>query len=206
MLDTVNLGNPFADAVPGARGRLLATAVQLERPVTVRALAQYAGISPQSALDIINDLADAGLFSAEHAGRALMVTLNRSHVLAEPLIAIAGARAQLVQRLTEALAAWPHLAGAWLFGSVARGDSDRHSDVDLLLVAEMSTDTDPWAADTGQLMDQVHSWTGNDAQLVEHTVESFTRLARTSNALIAAVRTDGIALTPNSRSLLRQAA
>ena len=44
------LANPLEDVIPGARGRLLATIVQLEVPVTIRALARHAGVSPQTAL------------------------------------------------------------------------------------------------------------------------------------------------------------
>lgn len=205
MLDDMHLGDPLADIIPGPRGQLLATLAQLEAPVTVRALARYADVAPQTALNVVNDLADAGIVSAERAGSAHMITLNRAHILAEPLIALSRTRARLIQRLTSELATWPLLAGAWLFGSAARGTGDRESDVDLLLVAEASTQTARWADGTAQLAEHVLSWTGNHAQLVEHTRSSFARLVRTDNPMVAAVRADGIALTPHSRSLLRRA-
>jgi predicted nucleotidyltransferase len=206
MLDDMHLGDPLADIIPGPRGQLLATLAQLEAPVTVRALARYADVAPQTALNAVNDLADAGIVSAERAGSAHMITLNRAHILAEPLISLSRTRARLIQRLTDELATWPLLAAAWLFGSAARGTGDRESDVDLLLVAEASTQTARWADGTAQLAEHVLSWTGNRAQLVEHTRSSFARLVRSDNPLVAAVRADGIALTPHSRSLLRQAA
>jgi predicted nucleotidyltransferase len=206
MLDDMHLGDPLADIIPGPRGQLLATLAQLEAPVTVRALARYAGVAPQTAINVVNDLADAGIVSAERAGSAHMITLNRAHILAEPLISLSRTRARLIQRLTDELATWPLLAAAWLFGSAARGTGDRESDVDLLLVAEASTQTARWADGTAQLAEHVLSWTGNHAQLVEHTRSSFVRLVRSDNPLVAAVRADGIALTPHSRSLLRQAA
>jgi predicted nucleotidyltransferase len=202
----MDLGHPLADVIPGSRGQLLATLAQLEVPVTVRALARHAGVAPQTALNIVNDLADAGIVSAERAGSAQMVTLNRDHILAEPLISLSRTRARLVQRLTSELAASPLLAGAWLFGSAARGAGDRQSDVDLLLVAEASTQTALWADATAQLAEYVLSWTGNQAQLAEYTRSSFARLVRSNNPIIAALRADGIALTPGSRSLLRQVA
>jgi predicted nucleotidyltransferase len=206
MLDDMHLGDPLADIIPGPRGQLLATLAQLEAPVTVRALARYAGVAPQTAINVVNDLADAGIVSAERAGSAHMITLNRAHILAEPLISLSRTRARLIQRLTDELATWPLLAAAWMFGSAARGTGDRESDVDLLLVAEASTQTARWADGTAQLAEHVLSWTGNHAQLVEHTRSSFVRLVRSDNPLVAAVRADGIALTPRSRSLLRQAA
>ena len=63
----MNVAHPSADVVPGPRGQLLATLAQLETVVTVRALARHAGISPQTALDLVHDLSDAGLTVAEPA-------------------------------------------------------------------------------------------------------------------------------------------
>jgi predicted nucleotidyltransferase len=202
----MDLGRPLADVIPGSRGRLLATLVQLEVPVTVRALSRHAGVAPQTALNIVNDLADAGIVSAERAGSAQMVTLNRDHILAEPILSLSRTRARLVQRLTSELVASPLLAGAWLFGSAARGTGDRQSDVDLLLVAEASTQSAQWADAMAKLAEHVLSWTGNQAQLAEYTRSSFARLVRGNNPIVAAVRADGIALTPGSRSLLRHVA
>jgi len=46
----MDLGRPYADVIPGPRGRVLSVLVQLATPVTVRALAARAGVSPQGAL------------------------------------------------------------------------------------------------------------------------------------------------------------
>src|ERR1035437_6322506 len=127
----MDLGRPIADMIPGPRGQLLATLAQLEAPVTIRALARYADVAPQTALNVVNDLADAGIVSAARAGSAQLITLNRAHIMAEPLIALSRTRARLIQRLTGELAAWPLLAGAWVFGSAARGTGDRGSCAEL---------------------------------------------------------------------------
>lgn len=172
--------------------------------MTVRALARHAGVAPQTALTVINELSEAGIVSANPAGSARMVSLNVAHLAAEPLISLARTRARLVTRLTDELAGWNGLAGAWLFGSAARGSGDRESDVDLLLVAENSTETASWAESAARIISDVHSWTGNPAQLVEHTTGSFARLVRDRNPLVDAIREDGIPLTPGSDALLRR--
>jgi predicted nucleotidyltransferase len=202
----MDVGQPSADVIPGARGAVLATLVQLEIPVTVRDLARHAGVSPQGALSLVNDLARAGLVHVEAAGRSLMVSLNRDHLAAEPLIGLMSLRAGLVDRLAAELAEWEDLAGAWLFGSAARGDGDSDSDIDLFLVAGRSIDNDRWERQTATLIDRVRAWTGNPVQIVEHTRRTFAALAGEGNPLVAVLRNEGIPLTPRSRQLLRKAA
>jgi predicted nucleotidyltransferase len=193
----------MADVIHGPRAQLLATIVQLEAPMTVRAIARHAGVAPQTALTVIKDLADAGVVSAEAAGRAQMVSLNREHLLAEPLIALTRTRARLIDRLGTELTNWTGLAGAWLYGSAARGTGDRESDIDILLVAEEDTETTQWSESAARLVDQVLRWTGNQAHLIEHSRSSFAELVRDKNQLVAAIRDEGVGLIPSSARLLQ---
>ena len=199
----MDLGSPLADVIPGARGQVLATLVQLEGPVTVRALARRAGVAPQTALTLVNELTAIGLVSAQRAGQAQLVSLNPSHTLVAPLVALTRSRERLIELLRSELSAWPGLAGAWMFGPVARGDGDRGSVVDLLLVAATTTETAAWGDATGRLVRQVQSWTGNRVQLVEHSRGSFALAIRGGSPLITAIREDGVPLTQGSQSLLR---
>ncbi len=200
----MNLRSPADDLLPGARGQVVSALAQLARPVTVRTLAKHAGVSAQTALGTVNDLSDVGLVRAERAGQSLLVTLNREHLLADPLRALVETRGRLLSRLTDHLAEWRHLSAAWMFGSAARGDGDRHSDIDLLVVADTSLDTDEWTTAVADLHRAVEAWTGNRLQLVEHTRGSLAELVGSQNPLVEAIRRDGLALKPGSRSLLRQ--
>ncbi len=127
------------------------------------------------------------------AGRSSMVVLNRNHLAAGPLLALAGLRGELIRRLRQRLAQWPGLEGAWLFGSVARGDADGESDIDLLIVAH-DLEAPDLHANLAQLHADVRSWTGNDLQLLEHTPESWRKLVDAKNPLVEQLRLDGIAL------------
>jgi predicted nucleotidyltransferase len=160
---------------------------------------------PRSAFrsyDVIEELIRSGLVSETLAGRSSMVVLNRSHLAAGPVLALAGLRGELIRRLRERLSAWPVL-GAWLFGSVARGDADSDSDVDLLIVAD-----DPQSPvlreRLSRLQADVRSWTGNDLQLVEHSPSSWRKLVRAKNPLVGQIRLDGIALAGDAASLLER--
>ena len=202
----MDVGHPLRDIVPGPRGLVLATLVQLEKPVTVRALARHSGVSAQTALNLVDELSLVGLVHAERAGGVILVALNRGHIFVEPLVALVRTRGRLIEQMSEELATWPGLAAAWLFGSAARGDGDRSSDIDLLVVAEADTGDPTWGSNVAALADHVHEWTGNPVQIIEHTWRSFEQLARDGNVLVSAIRDDGVPLTSGSRRRLRDVA
>lgn len=206
-MDTVDLGRPYADVLTGARGRVIAALVQaVPVSVTVRELATRAGASPQGTLDIVNDLAHSGIVDTTRSGGSILVALNQDHLAVGPLVEIVGLRLRLVEKLTAHLDHWPPvLDAAWLFGSAARGDGDRDSDIDILLVA-VDLDDLRWDDLTDELRDRIEAWTGNATQFVEHDCASLSRLVRSGNPLIVALRKDGIPLTRVARRRLRQPA
>lgn len=176
---------------------------RLEQPVTRRTLAAVAGVAPGNASAVIEDLIRAGVVNETVAGRSSMVALNRKHLAAGPLLALAGLRGELICRLRERLSQWPDLEGAWLFGSVARGDADGQSDIDILIVAH-DLEAPDLHANLAQLQADVRSWTGNDVQLVEHTPESWRKLVRSKNPLVEQMRSDGVSLTGDTAALLKR--
>ena len=200
----MNLGAPVLDVAPAVRGALLQVLARLEQPVTRRQLAAAAGVAPGNASAVVEELIGSGLVSETVAGRSSMVVLNRNHLAAGPLLALAGLRGELVRRLSKRLAVWPDLHGAWLFGSVARGDADGASDIDVLIIAEDLRSSDLHNRLT-QLHADIRSWTGNDMQLVEHSQTSWRKLVRGKSPFVSEIRLDGIALTGDTASsLVRQ--
>lgn len=201
MLARVNLSAPTLDVSPSVRGALLQTLARLEQPVSRRHLAELASVAPGNASGVIEELVRSGIVSEMVAGRSSMVALNRQHLAAGPVVALAGLRGELIGRLRDRLAEWPDLVGAWLFGSVARGDADDDSDIDLLVVVD-DLDTPAFAERLAGLGSDVGEWTGNDLQVVEHDAHSWRVLVEEGNALVDQVRRDGISLTPDTGSLL----
>lgn len=199
----MDLGSPVLDVAPAVRGALLQALARIEQPVTRRQLAAAASVSPGNASAVIEELIQAGLVSETVAGRSSMVVLNRNHLAAGPVLALAGLRGELIRRLRGRLSEWPDLHGAWLFGSVARGDADSDSDVDLLIVADDLRSPDLHER-LSRLQADVHSWTGNELQFVEHSQSSWQKLVRAKNPLVEHIRLDGIALAGDTALLGRQ--
>lgn len=190
----MDLSAPLSDVMPGVRGALLGVLCRLEQPVTRRRLAELAGVAPGHASKVVEDLLASGLVDETIAGRSSMVTLNRGHLAAPAVITLAGLRGELIGRLRARFAEMREVRGAWLFGSVARGDSGTDSDVDVLVIVD-DLDSAEFHDQVARLHADVRMWTGNELQLVEHSEESWGRLVTAENPLAAEIRRDGIALT-----------
>lgn len=201
----VNVGMPLDDVAPGAHGRLLAALLRFERPASIRELAATAGIDGRHAGRIVDQLLVSGVVTGSRAGAARMIAVNRDHLMYEPLAALAATRQRLVSRLRATLEPTDEVAGAWLFGSAARGDGDTGSDIDILAIAAVELDHPRWDEVVSSLSDHVRRWTGNDVQLTEHSRSSFAALLKGRNRLVTEIRRDGIPLVERGAALLRGA-
>jgi predicted nucleotidyltransferase len=198
----MNVGFPLGDVVPGATGQTLAALLRSARPLTTRELAEASGISHTQAGNVVRSLVTAGLVTSQRRGNASLIELNEDHLAVPHLRAIAHLRRTLTNRLSDALASWPHLTAAWLFGSTARGDGDEGSDIDVLAVFDTGGASDDAI---GALAHDVRSWVGNPMQLVEHTTESWRQMILDRSPLVESIRRDGIELLPGSSASLKVA-
>jgi predicted nucleotidyltransferase len=116
-------------------------------------------------------LVDQGVVLQRQVGRAKVYRLNRQHLAAAHIEGLVGLRAELVERLRATIAKWemPPLL-ALLFGSVATGEADSSSDLDLLLIrpADIEEESLQWVEQLGALEHDASGWTGNDARIVEY--------------------------------------
>jgi predicted nucleotidyltransferase len=198
----VDLSAPIADVIPGHRGAVLAALVRLRKPVTGRELAAQAAVPSATARRIIDDLAAAGLVHLQPTGRAIGVTLNRRHLAVPALEQLVALRAGLIERLRAAISEWSEPAAAgWLFGSAARGDGDRRSDVDIVVVARRKPSS-VWDEQIGALDRLVSDITGNTAQVIDYTSARFRELVKSGNPLVRSLRVEGIELADGSTAVL----
>ena len=69
------------------------------------------------------------------AGSAYLYSLNRGHLAAPLIVALADLRAELVRRIGTSMGPWePAVAYAAIFGSAARGQERPDSDLDLFVL------------------------------------------------------------------------
>src|SRR5207248_3118366 len=99
----------------------------------------------------------------------------------------AGLRTELIDRLEHLFESWEIAPlHASMFGSVARGDGDTASDIDLFIVCPDDIDPEDaqWREQIDALSEKVLRWTGNHAGIAEVSARDVLRLGETQPALL----------------------
>jgi hypothetical protein len=177
---------------------VLVTLARTTRPLTGREVARLSARGSQAGINrALQRLREHGLVTVQEAGRAHLYALNRDHVAAPAVEALANLRAELLRRLTEQLKGWrPAPLHASVFGSLARGEGTPDSDVDLFLVrpASLAEDDPRWRAQLDRLSVQVGSWSGNRLSVAEVSSDELRGLRRRRPAIAAELRRDAIVM------------
>ena len=190
----MDLGHPLSSLVTTLSGRVLEVLVNTSYPLSgrnvMRLLRREA--SQQGVQNALDELAAHGLVVQVAAGGSILNTLNREHILAPHIIGIVNLRSELIDRLATIVSQEAAEARrAILFGSLARGNADEHSDIDIALVwpdEEMQQKTE------GNLASRVREVTGNACNLLHYTAEELDTLAASAPEMYAAVESEGIDL------------
>jgi predicted nucleotidyltransferase len=136
-------------------------------------------------------------------GGAHLYRLNREHLAARYVEGLANLRRELIERLRSTLDRWaepPRVA--LLFGSVARGDANVGSDLDLLIVraCEIDPESEPWRTQLLALQRDVTAWTGNDTRVLEYAERE---LGAAAGSVFEDILADGVELYGSRRTLKR---
>lgn len=133
----------------------------------------------------LRDLEHLGLITTEVVGRAGVHRINDKHeaiahlkALRSPLDLLKQVAAQTVTGVESVV----------LFGSVARGEAHRDSDIDLVVIADHD-----WNG-RADLVQAVHERLGNDCDVLHLTPEEFARPPAEREPIVAEVLRDGVAL------------
>ncbi len=145
----------------------------------------------------LHRLVGQGTVTARRVGQADVYGLNRDHLAAPYVIALAALRSELLFRMADDLRSWtvrPMFAA--LFGSAARGDMTEESDIDLLVVRPDTVDIDDgeWRSQLDGFSQRVHRWTGNDARVFELGEEEVRTGLEERARVLHDVRADGLTL------------
>ena len=195
----MDVSNPIADVVPSAHGPVLAVLASTSTPLTGRAIAEltHPRVSQPRVARILAELVDAGLVDRTPAGAASLFALNRDHVAAAAVEALASLRQQLWSRVAEHAGGWPNPPeGVVIFGSAARGHGGATSDIDLLVIrpADVDTDDADWDGNVTDLAARVTRWSGNPCEILDRSGEELQAMAAAGERLLREIRRDGRAI------------
>lgn len=193
----MDVSRPLAAISPGVDADVLAVLAASTQPRSGREVARYAERSNTGVQHVLDRLVEHGLVNRQEAGRTFLYTLNYDHLLAPVVQQMSGVRLELIERLRNAVEAWPIApVHASLFGSAARGDGDASSDIDLLLVRAEGVDPDGegWRRQVEELADGVRRWTGNHAGIIEISEAELPRLRKDRPLVVDEIQSDAVDL------------
>jgi predicted nucleotidyltransferase len=181
----VDYGNPVEALIPGVQGRVLAVLARTEAELTMRSVAEIAGVSANQATVVLNRLVRLGLVERREVGAAALVRLIRENEAARSVLELVDLQQGVLDRLRgEAKKIRPVPTCLAVFGSFARGEAHENSDVDVLAVPppDAQTDTGRWTAALGKWSDRAARIAGNPVNLVEATLAELPSLVRRERA------------------------
>lgn len=179
---------PFGGVIPGARGAVLAVLLRTGEPMTGR---QIHGLvsddhSLWSVQEALKALTRLGLVETRTIGRAGVHTINDGHAFVAPLRALVDPIAALKAAIGEVLDG--EVRAVILFGSIARGDPDLDSDIDLAVIAAPTWDQ------RVELQDTVRTRLGNSCDVLLFTEPEFRQRAAEAEPVVGDILRDGVAL------------
>jgi predicted nucleotidyltransferase len=182
------LDEPFGGLIAGARGAVLSILLRTDARLTGRQV--HALVSDRHSLwsvqEALKAWAQLGVVHTEIIGRAVVHTINEDHYTVAPLRSLLDPMAALTQ--TAAQIVGEDVEAVIVFGSVARGEANDGSDIDLAVIAQSGWDG------RVDLEDAVRKRLGNDCDVLAFTPKDFTGLAAAHEPVVDAILVDGIPL------------
>ncbi len=208
-MSNMRIQRPFEVVTPTVDGVVLQVLAGANSAFTITQIHRLAGeFSEAGVRKAVYRLVEQGIVTEFHVGRTGAYELNREHLAADAIIAIAQSGESLLGRLREHLARFTKAAafGA-LFGSAARSDMRTSSDIDLLLVrpADVEEDNEIWLGEIGELERKVTRWTGNDTRVIVVSESELTRPGFEPDPLLKNVAKNGLVVAGRADYLQRVA-
>lgn len=194
----MDVGSPISSLIPSLDGAVLAALAGTTAPMNLTTVHRVAGRGSLAGVRrVLLRLVTTGIVAEVPGG----YVLNRDHVAAPAVDALAGLWGEVLRRIEVAVSGWerpPDLVG--LFGSAGRRDGDQESDVDLLVVSDARDAEDR----TVELAEAVQRWTGNAAHVVTVAPADLRRMRRAREPVLAEWERDLLVIVGN-RQVLRAA-
>jgi len=205
----MDLSRPLAIVTPTVDADVLSVLAGATASFTGRQVHQMAGRhSERGVRNALQRLAQQGIVGRKRVGSSDLYTLNRQHLGAPHIAALAGLKAELLHRVRAELASWSVSAEyASIFGSAARGDMRVDSDIDVFVVRPTAVPeaNDTWQDQVENLAERITAWTGNDTRVLEMGVDEVGDAVARDEQVLSDIREQGLVVA-GPRNYLRKGA
>lgn len=188
---------PVQSLIPGAQGRVLDVLARTTAELNLGTVARLAGVSPAQASRVLPRLVELGVVERRDVPPSSLYRLVRENLVARAVIDLVEIRDRAIDRLRDlAGAIRPAPLSMVLFGSVARGEADADSDVDVLVVRrdDVDEDDDRWNRTLGEWLIEAHRATGNPVNRLEVRAGELPGRLRSRKPLWLGIQLDGVVL------------
>lgn len=194
----MDLAHPMQSVIPSAHGAVLGVLARTFEPLTGRRIATLTRppFSQSRVNRVLAELTRDGIVDVDSRPPARYYRLNRDHVAAPGILALASMWQTLLDRIQASLSEWPtQPVATWLFGSSARAEADAASDLDVLVVQpDHLSDQETWDGRLDDLAVQARRWSGNACELLVLTESELQDAVRRGHRLVDDLRQEAIHL------------
>ncbi|MCP3936691.1 MAG: helix-turn-helix domain-containing protein [Actinomycetia bacterium] len=187
--------HPVEAVIPGTQGRVLAVLAEATAELNLRTVARLADVSPAQASRVLPGLVQLGLVERREVPPSSLFRLSCQNVAAQVVVELARSRDMALQRIGSAAGDLPvPPASVIVFGSFARREADRHSDIDAVMVRPdgIDADDDAWTSGVQQWREAVRAITGNPVEVIETDRAEVAEKLRSTRTLWRDVARDGV--------------
>ena len=205
----MDLVHPVSAVIPGAQGQVLAVLAETFAELNLRTVARLARVSASQASRVIPGLVELGLVERREVPPSSLFCLNRENEAARLVVELARLRDDVLERLGTAAGELPRSpASVIVFGSFARREADRTSDIDAVFVRpdEVDPDDDAWTAGIDRWRENAAAITGNDIDAIDIGLTMAVEKLSDGGQLWEEIARDGVAIFGVSLEELRDIA
>ena len=192
---------PVQSLIPGAQGRVLDLLARTTAELNLGTVARLAGVSPAQASRVLPRLVELGVVDRRDVPPASLYRLVRENLMAQAVVDLVDLRERTIDRLRVlAGAIRPAPASLVLFGSLARGEAEAESDIDVLVVrgADGDEDDERWNESLGDWRLEARRVTGNPVNHLEVSAAEISVRLRSRKPLWQDIHRDGVVLLGKS--------
>jgi predicted nucleotidyltransferase len=202
----VDFDRPVEAVIPGAQGRILAVLAETTGELNLRTIARLSGVSVAQASRVLPWLVELGMVERRDVPPSALFHLVEGHAAARLVLELSRMRETVLGELGDlARNLLPEAVSVIVFGSLARGEADVESDVDVIAVRpdDLDEDDDDWVDAIEHWRQAARALTGNPLEVIDVSENETRRLLASRRPLWRAVAKEGIVITGRSFADLR---